>query len=297
MRDGGVALQTLALFSMTKPGSSNVGLEQARIFVDLLDRYGDEVTGWSASIPNNDAAKITLVAAVESASAFTEEDEPLDEAFRRFERIQELAAPLLYVSLTWVQENRFAGGNGSPDVGLKDDGRTMIEFLADRGVALDVSHLSPHAADEVMDFLAARDLSHPVMASHSDFAGSRDIPRNLTDDVAREIFRRGGVVGLNFMKPYTGEEPSDLATHLAHGLELGGRDHLCLGADYFCVDDIPRDVLADRDREALFYGEFGDSSCYPRFFEMLKAEGIGEDWLPALAHGNARRFAGRVLGR
>lgn len=292
LREGGVALQVLALFSMTGTGSSKVGLEQARIFDDLLARYGDEVAGWSG----RGDEKITLVAALESASAIAEEDEPLDDAFARFDELAGIAGPLLYASPTWVQENRFAGGNGAPDVGLKDDGRILIEFLTERGVALDVSHLSPRSAHDAMDFLAKKGLEPPVMASHSDFAGKLDITRNLPDDVAREVFRRGGVVGLNFMRPYTGDSATDLAAHLSHGLELGGRDHLCLGADYFCVDDIPVDVLEGRDPSQFFHDDFCDASCYPRFFEMLVAEGLDEGWLPALAHGNARRFLEWVLG-
>lgn len=293
LQEGGVALQTLALFSMTRPGSSKVGLEQARIFGDLLARYGDEVAGWS----DRGEGKITLVAALESASGIAEEDEPLDDAFTRFDELVEIVGPLLYASPTWVQENRFAGGNGAPDVGLKDDGRVLLEFLTERGVAVDVSHLSPRAAHDAMDFLTKQGLEPHVMASHSDFAGRLDIPRNLPDDVAREIFRRGGVVGLNFMRPYTGESGTALAAHLSHGLELGGRDHLCLGADYFCVEDIPVDVLEGRDASQFFHDDFGDASCYPCFFEMLVAEGLDEDWLPALAHGNARRFLERVMGR
>ena len=276
---------------MTRPGSSKAGLEQAQIFADLLDRYRAEVTGWSDRVES----KITLVAALESASVMAEEDESLDTAFARFDRLAQVAGPLLYVSPTWVQENRFAGGNGAPKVGLKDDGRVLIEFLAERGVAVDVSHLSQPAAHEAMDFLAKKGIEPHVMASHSDFAGRLDIPRNLPDEVAREIFRRGGIVGLNFMRPYTGESSTDLAAHLSHGLELGGRDHLCLGADYFCVDDIPLDVLAGRDPSRLFHDAFGDSTCYPRFFEMLVAEGLDEEWLPALAHGNAGPFCERVL--
>lgn len=298
LRAGGVELQTLALFTLTKSGSSESGLEQARIFADLLVRYGAELASWSAL--EEDAAgpdgRIGVVAAVESASGFSEEDEPLDDAFARFDRLQEIAGPILYVSPTWFPENRFAGGNGSPDVGLKDDGEVLLEYLAEKHVALDFSHLSPRAGHEAMDFLGKRGLTPPVMASHSGFAALQDTPRNLPDDVAREIFRRGGVVGLNFMRPFLGDAPTSPAAHLAHGLELGGRDHMALGADYFCVEDMPADVLRKRDPSEFFYEEFGDSSCYPRFLQMIADEGVGPDgWLPELAHGNARRFLESVL--
>lgn len=298
MRDGGVALQTLAIFVMTAPGWSRIGLQEAEIFARIVERNPDHLrtVGTLADLPSQGSAEqpIGVIAAVENASAFAEEDEPLDAALKRYEQLTRVTGPLLYVSLTWNDENRFGGGNGT-DVGLKDDGRALLDFLADRGPAVDFSHTSPRLADEILDYTYKKGLDIPVLASHSPYAALVDIPRNLTDRAAREIAARGGVIGLNLLARFLkGETPECFADQIRHAQSLDILNAQVMGADFFYEGDIP-----DRPEDAPefeFHPGFDSSACYPRLFDALRDTlGLDERTLDDLAWGNFERFAGRVL--
>ena len=301
MREGGVEFQALAIFSPPMPESEAFGLHQAEMLAQTLEKQKD-VFHWIRSLTDfdekraEDDQRIRVMPAIEGASTIASESEPLDDAFKRFDRLVEVAGPLLYLSLTWVVENRFGGGNSS-DKGLSDDGRVMLDFLAARDVPVDVSHACPRLAHDILDYSYAKDLDLTVLASHSPYAAIKDIPRNLPDEVAKEIASRGGVIGLNVMQPYVeGPAPQAFVDQLKHARELGILGSQVLGADYFCTDDIPPDMRKPGDPDD-FFPDFGDSSCYPRLLEALQ-EGLDldDDGLAAIAHGNAQRFIRRVLG-
>ncbi|MEM8996786.1 MAG: membrane dipeptidase [Acidobacteriota bacterium] len=299
MREGGVAFQALALF--TPPTESSAfGMHVAETTARTLEQNADSFQ-WIRSLGDldeeraSDDPRIRVMAAVEGASTFADDAETLDVAFDRFDRLVEVAGPLLYVSLTWVPENRFGGGNASPK-GLLDDGRVMLDFLAARSVPVDLSHASPRLAHDILDYSYAKDLDLTVLASHSPYAGVKDIPRNLPDEVAKEVASRGGVIGLNVMQPYVeGPAPQAFVDQLKHARELGILDAQAMGADFFCTDDIPPD-MRKADAPDDFFEDFGDSSCYPRLLEALQ-EGLdfSDEELAAVAHGNAERFVRRVL--
>ncbi|MEO1086454.1 MAG: membrane dipeptidase [Acidobacteriota bacterium] len=300
MRDGGVAFQAMALFTPPSPESAAFGMQVAETLARTLEKHADSYQ-WIRSLGDldeersSDDQRIRVMAAVEGASTFADDAETLDVAFDRFDRLVEVAGPLLYVSLTWVPENRFGGGNASPK-GLLDDGRVLLDFLAARGVPVDLSHASPRLAHDILDYSYAKDLDLTALASHSPYAGVRDIPRNLPDEVAKEVASRGGVIGLNVMQPYVeGPAPQAFVDQLKHARELGILDAQVMGADFFCTDDIPPE-MRKADAPDDFFDDFGDSSCYPRLLEALQ-EGMdfSDEELAAVAHGNADRFVRRVL--
>lgn len=293
LRAGNVRLQVLADFVITGAGSTEMGMAQAEAFARLSDARPQEVRAVrgdeaAASLLDPDAP-ISVLFAIENASAFCEEGEPLDVGLARLETIERLTGGVLYVTTTWNGENRFGGGNVTT-VGLKDDGRRLLDTLATRGIAVDLSHASPWLAEGVLEHDARHELGLGLLASHSCFRHFVDLPRNLPDDVARTIFARGGMVGLNFMKPFLGGEvPARFADQVRHAVSLGGTAAYGMGADFFCTDDMPAHLRASITGDSFFEG-FGDASCYPQIFDHLGQEsGLGID-TDALAHGNALAF-------
>lgn len=299
LREGGVGLQVLAMFALTEPGSTELGRREAASFRRLVDEHRDRVRAVRCADDVDLAdGRTGVVAAIENASAFCDEQEPLDAGLARFERFVEQVGPLLYVSLTWNQENRFGGGNAS-DAGLADDGRTLLEWLADRGgTAVDLSHACPRMAHDVLDHLEKRGLDLPVCASHSCFAHFVDIPRNLPDAIARGIVARHGVIGLNLMRPFLGGDDLTEAVrrHVDHALALGAGAHYGFGADYFCVDDVPAH-LRNNTAGGHFFPDGGNATVYPSLIEGLTAGGHDAEQIDALAFGNVARFVRTVLDR
>ncbi len=83
------------------------------------------------------------------------------------------------------------------------------------------------------------------LCSHSNLAAVCPHERNLADWQVTELFRRGGVLGLNLYPPFLRSGPSraaDVLPHLEHALSLGGEGQICLGCDFDGVDMLPEDV-------------------------------------------------------
>ena len=260
LKSGNVKTQTLAIYSDTDSHSVHLGEEQIQWYLKL------ESEG-------------CFIPAFENASTFALEDEPLQTVFDRFEAILEKLTPL-YISLTWNGENRFGGGCGV-NVGLKPDGKELIHFLSGKGIHLDFSHTSDRLAHEIFEEIEKSSLSLPVLASHSNFRAVFNQERNLPDSIAKEIIRRGGLIGLVFYSKFL-KNPDQLFDQIHYGLELGAELSLCFGADFF--------YTADLSVENYFFDEMSDASKYPSILERLTKQGISESLLKAISHENATRI-------
>lgn len=139
------------------------------------------------------------------------------------------------MTLTWNGANEICGGVRSEE-GFTPFGRRAVGRMEELGMAVDVSHLNDKSFWELCQFA-----QKPFLASHSNSRVVCGHPRNLTDDMFREIARRGGVVGLNYFREFIAEDGKteamdDLLRHLHHFLELGGEDAVALGSDFDGAD-------------------------------------------------------------
>ena len=237
LRQGQVQLQTLAIFTETDSRSVVKGLNQVRIFQELPLRCPKDIVHFSQEW-NLQSPFIAILIAFENASGFCGENESLLEGIKRLNHIINSIAKPLYISLTWNTENRFGGG-ALTKTGLKEDGKRLLEELHQKQIAVDLSHASDALAYEIIDYIEGHHLDIPLMASHSNARAVTSVPRNLPDEIAREIFRRGGVVGLNLYHYFIGADEGFLPKHIAHWLELGGEQHIALGTDFFYDPDLP----------------------------------------------------------
>jgi membrane dipeptidase len=69
------------------------------------------------------------------------------------------------------------------------------------GMIIDVSHVSDKTVEDVLEIS-----KKPIMASHSSARSLCDIPRNIPDDLIREIADRKGYIGVNFFPGFLNEE-------------------------------------------------------------------------------------------
>lgn len=186
------------------------------------------------------------------------------------------------MTLTWNGANEICGGCASGE-GFTPFGRRVVARMERLGMAVDVSHLSDRGFWELCEFA-----SRPFAASHSNARSVCGNSRNLTDDMFREIVRRGGVAGLNYYTNFiaTGGKTrriEDLLRHLFHFLELGGEDAVALGSD-FDGAEMPEYLSGVEKLGALH--------------EALDKAGIPERVVKKLFYDNARRyFAALEAGR
>jgi membrane dipeptidase len=205
------------------------------------------------------------------------------------------------VGLSWARPSRYSGGNSTPEAGLTDLGRAMIDAIDSAGVVHDLSHLSDRAMDELLSRASGR-----VIASHSNCRALMDgeNQRHLRDESIREIARRGGVIGINlfgkFLVPprnasdgagaaFFASVPAartstiaDVVAHVERICELvGHRRAVGLGTDMdggFGASSLPEKIRTPRDLKKIL--------------DALAARGWTASDLRGFAWGNWARFWG-----
>lgn len=286
LRQGNVKVQTMAIFTETSPGSSQKGASQADFFYRLPQKYPDVfsiIKNWQAETP-----LIGILPAVENMSSFCEEEDDLDKTIHHLDKIQRKIGKFAYICLTWNTENRFGGGALS-STGLKNDGKRIIDYLSAKKIALDLSHASDRLAYDCLNYIDKKGIKVPLVASHSNFRVIANVPRNLPDDIAQEIIRREGVIGLNFYKPFVGESPLHFAYQVAHMFKLGGERNICFGADFFYDNDIS--LPYRKPPESLYFSSFDNAGAYHQLVHLLRKElGISDAHLHNLCYQNLIEF-------
>ena len=208
------------------------------------------VEQWSTPSQNDEGHPVGLIYLMEGAEGIRSPHE-LAEWY-------ELGLRL--IGLAWVG-TRYCGGTGEPGP-LTDDGKKLLDAMADYNFILDLSHMDEAAALELLDRYEG-----PIMATHSNCAAlmkGADTNRHITDRVLRGLIERGGVNGLlplnSFLKvgwmrksgSRREEVPlDDYIAHIDHICQLAGNaDHAAIGSDFdggFGLQSIPPelDSIAD----------------------------------------------------
>ena len=180
------------------------------------------------------------------------------------------------LTLTWNHRNELADGVGVGEAagGLTEAGKAVVAECERLGIAIDVSHLSERS------FWSLMQVAHkPVFASHSNFRAVCDHPRNLTDEQAKAIAEKGGVVCLNFVPSFVGGDLTKFLSHYEHGVKLVGARALGLGSDFDgCKDPV-----------------LPDASWFPRLASALRESGVSTTDIRNFFHANLLRYFRLIL--
>ena len=139
-------------------------------------------------------------------------------------------AGLRIMGLAWDKTELSASSKDIEDTGLSPEGVKMLSRMTELGITLDVSHLSDRA------FYEAFELSPlPHIATHSNFRALCDHDRNLTDEMAKMLASRGGVIGINLYPSFLRDDGAatidDILRQLDYGLSLVGDRAIAFGFD------------------------------------------------------------------
>ena len=256
---GNVKVQVMAIYTETNSSSTLFGEKQVSKYKELTSQFFPQIQDLRQTVSD---ASLYVLPAYENASSFSKENESLKHSFERFNQWTQIIGKPLYVSFTWKTENRFGGGNLS-DVGLKGDGIELLRFLEPFSTAIDLSHASDPLAYDILNAIDRYQLQLTPIASHSNFRDVTPNGRNLPNEIAIEIAKRGGLIGLNFVNHIMGKSMNCIQAHISHAQKIGVADALCFGADFFYEEDL-------EEREAgFFYKEFDTSACYPKVLKLL----------------------------
>ncbi len=304
LKKGGVDILSTPVFAEDKSPAEDV-IKQSEIFQDLPTRYPNDfyiVTSLD-DIKNAEPGKVGLIGSIENAGALFSGAKGFDDGVKVFEKILNNTTRLLYVSLTWKYENVLGGGD-TTKVGLKDYGKKLLNYLSrhNKGtnfkIAVDISHASDSLSKEIFEYIDKNALDLMVVASHSSLRSIRDIPRNVPDWAVKEIIKRGGVVGLNFINGYIGKEPYDFLKHFEYAIkELGGNKGIVFGADWF-MPNRPDVAAIAKLVNAYFFDRYSDASKYQLILNDLKKRTkLTDDQLNDISHKNFVDFVSRQWGK
>lgn len=279
-----------------------------------------------AENPDKAALAVSMSQAVENKSKglFSiflglENGSPLGDSEESFELLQKLYdAGVRYVTLCHSRHNQICDSCACTTPkwgGLSPFGKRLVAEMNRIGMLVDVSHISDSS---FYDVLACS--TKPVVATHSSCRSLAGHPRNMTDDMIRELAARGGVIQINFYPVFL---DSDFASRLSSSgiAERGESIEAEFIADPANIEKrqawnaVQRELLAlerpsykliadhidhvvslvgvdhvgigsDYDGIEITPDGMEDVSMMPKLFDELRTRGYSEEDLTKIAGGN-----------
>jgi len=111
-----------------------------------------------------------------------------------------------YMTLTHMDNNEWADSSTDKPAhnGLTDFGKEVIHEMNRLGIIVDISHVSDKTFADAIAVSKA-----PVFASHSSCRALCIAPRNMTDDMIRDLAKHGGVIQINYHVGFLSQEFRD----------------------------------------------------------------------------------------
>ena len=195
--------------------------------------------------------------------------------------------------------NAAGGGCHDADIGLTDFGRNVVHEMNRVGMLIDCSHSARRTTLEAMELSSV-----PVVFSHSNAKALRDHDRNIDDEQIKACAATGGVVGINGLGIFLGENDCSsgaIADHICHVAGLVGPEHVGISLDYSHEEADLGEILNSRtdywpagqayDTPGIKVAEPGQ---YPEICGILHQRGFSQPELEGILGGNFLRVAGKV---
>jgi membrane dipeptidase len=111
-----------------------------------------------------------------------------------------------YMTLTHSGNDEWADASTDKAVhnGLTDFGKDVIREMNRLGVMVDISHVSDKTFYDALEVSKA-----PLIASHSSCRAICDAPRNMTDQMMKDLAAKGGVIQINYHVGFLSQEFRD----------------------------------------------------------------------------------------
>lgn len=201
MRRGGLDAEFMAAFTSPRHEGADAvteALGQLEALRDTVDRHPGALV-FARTAGEIEAARkggcLALLASLENGTPILENRLDLLRLYHRL--------GVRSIGLCHNKSNFLCDSSTDTPVsdGLSAWGRTVVREMNRLGIMVDVSHL---ADTTVRDLFEASQT--PVFASHSACRALCNAPRNLPDELIREIGRRGGVIQVNFYASFLSDE-------------------------------------------------------------------------------------------
>lgn len=205
-----------------------------------------------------------------------------------------------WMLMAYNRNNRVGGGCQDEDGGLTRFGYQVLDEMERVGMVACCTHTGYRTAREVMDYS-----KNPVIFSHSNPRAQWDHPRNVPDELITACAATGGVMCLNGIGIFLGNNDNSSQTyfrHLDHVVQLVGADHVGIGLDYvFDLQELGDAVSSMEGTfpEGLGYEVGANLKCVSaaqiaEVAELQLKAGYSEDDIRKILGENLRRIAKAV---
>lgn len=128
-----------------------------------------------------------------------------------------------------MYDNEIGGSaSGWSKKGLTPFGRRVIARIDSLGGIIDLAHASSTTIGDVISVA-----SRPLLVSHTGLTSTCPGPRNISDDLARHIAERGGLIAIGFWRQAVcGDDTRAIARAIHHAIRIVGINHVALGSDF-----------------------------------------------------------------
>jgi membrane dipeptidase len=191
--------------------------------------------------------------------------------------------------IAYNQSNRAGGGcHDDPEEGLTSFGREVVAEMNRVGILVDATHCSYRTTMELFELSQA-----PVVFSHSSPIGVKRHDRNVTDEQMRACAATGGVVGINGVGLFLGENDASteaLLRAVDYAVDVVGPEHVGLGLDYvFDTIELDEYLEAHLDR-------FPPDAGYANGIDFFAPEQLPELTAALIAAGYSDYDVRAILG-
>lgn len=282
MRKAGTLAQFFACFTCVEEYKDQGGfdtcydrvLEMIALFEKQMNLFQEDIAQartYEEIMENKKQEKISAVLTVEEGGVLNGEMERLDFLYQKGVRL---------ITLMWNYENCLGYPNSRDQnvmqKGLTSFGADVVRRMGELGMIVDVSHASDGSFYDVLG-----NARGPVVASHSNCRALCSHPRNLTDEMIRDLANAGGVAGLNFYGAFLGTKDASLleemTAHVQHMVRVGGSDFPAIGTDFDGFD-------------GMKHLDIPDASHMEKLWDALKKSGLSERQLDKIWSENVLRI-------
>ena len=150
-----------------------------------------------------------------------------------------------YMTLTHMDNNEWADSSTDKPAhnGLTEFGKDVIREMNRLGIIVDIAHVSDKTFYDALETSKA-----PVFSSHSSCRAICTAPRNMTDDMMRDLAKHGGVIQINYHVGFLSQEFRDFEkAHPETEKEINDEVKKRCGDDEACKlttgDQVVRDFM------------------------------------------------------
>ena len=224
--------------------------------------------------------------------------EPLDADLDMIDVFYDLGVRTMLMA--YNSRNRAGGGcHDDEDTGLTDLGRAIVGEMNRVGMVVDATHCSRSTTFDLFEASTA-----PVIFSHSVPIRIKEHPRNIDDAQMRACAETGGVIGINGVGIFLGDNDASseaVVRAVDYAVQLVGPEHVGLGLDYVFDREELRAFVAAQSTFPVGFGyrenaelAFVSPSQVGEVRTRLVALGYGTDAFEGILGGNFLRIARMV---